>query len=107
MLGEAARLTNHSDYVIIGSLSVLGVVPDPPETMVYSIDVDLYPKSDPGRITEIALHLGLGSDFEQNHGYYADVVSPMLPTLPEGWEDRLIRIAFENGAVGWFLDPND
>ena len=107
LLGEAARLTNHRDYVIIGSLSVLGAVASPPETMVFSIDVDLYPKNDPGRISEIASQLGLGSDFEQRHGYYADVVSPMLPTLPEGWQQRLISLSFENGVTAWFLEPND
>ena len=107
LLGEAAKLTNHRDYVIIGSLSVLGAVASPPETMVFSIDVDLYPKGDPGRTAEIATQLGLGSDFEQSHGFYADVVSPMLPTLPEGWQQRLVRLAFENGVTGWFLDPND
>ena len=106
LLGEAARLTNHRDYVIIGSLSVLGTVATPPESMVFSIDIDLYAKNDPGRTAEIASKLGLGSDFEQLHGYYADVVSPMLPTLPDGWQERLVRLAFENGTVGWFLDPN-
>ena len=49
LLGEAAKLTNHRDYVIIGSLSVLGAVAAPPDTMVHSIDIDLYPKNDPGR----------------------------------------------------------
>jgi hypothetical protein len=86
LLGEAAKLTKHRDYVIIGSLSVLGVVASPPDTMAFSIDIDLYPKNDPGRTAEIAAQLGLGSEFEQIHGYYADVVSPMLPTLPEGWQ---------------------
>ena len=33
LLGEAAKLTNHREYVIIGSLSVLGTVASPPETM--------------------------------------------------------------------------
>ena len=33
LLGKAAKLTNHRDYVIIGSLSVLGAVASPPETM--------------------------------------------------------------------------
>ena len=47
LLGEAAKLTNHRDYVIFGSLSVLGTVATPPDTMVYSIDIDLYPKNDP------------------------------------------------------------
>ena len=107
LLGEAARLTKHRDYVIIGSLSVLGAVASPPDTMVYSIDIDLYPKNDPGRTAEIAAQLGLGSEFEQIHGYYADVVSPMLPTLPEGWQQRLVRLEFENGVIGWFLEPND
>jgi AraC-like DNA-binding protein len=32
LLGEAAKLTNHRDYVIIGSLSVLGTVATPPDT---------------------------------------------------------------------------
>lgn len=107
LLGEAAKLTNHRDYVIIGSLSVLGAVATPPDMMVHSIDIDLYLKNDPGRTAEIASHLGLGSDFEQSHGYFADVVSPMLPTLPEGWQQRLVRLEFENGVTGWFLDPND
>ena len=106
LLGEAARLTNHRDYVIIGSLSVLRTVATPPESMVFSIDIDLYAKNDPGRAAEIDSKLGLGSDFEQLHGYYADVVSPMLPTLPDEWQERLVRLAFENRTIGWFLDPN-
>ena len=31
----------------------------------------------------------------------------MLPTLPEGWQQRLIPLEFENGTTGWFLEPND
>lgn len=31
----------------------------------------------------------------------------MLPTLPEGWEQRLIRVAFDSGVMAWFLEPND
>ncbi|MDO9010797.1 MAG: hypothetical protein Q7U78_03160 [Gallionella sp.] len=107
LLAEAMNITNHRDYVIIGSLSVLGAVAHPPISMTGSIDVDLYPKNDPGRAFEIADKLGLGSDFEQTYGYYADAVSPMLPTLPEGWELRLICIAFDSGVAAWFLEPND
>lgn len=107
LLAEAMRITKHRDYVIIGSLSVLGATATPPESMTGSIDVDLYPKNDPGRAFEIAAELGLGSEFEQRYGYYADVVSPMLPTLPEGLEQRLIRVEFETGVTAWFLEPND
>lgn len=107
LLTEAMKITSHRDYVIIGSLSVLGAVAHPPVSMTGSIDVDMYPKNDPGRAFEIAGKLGLGSDFEQAYGFYADAVSPMLPTLPEGWEQRLIRVAFDSGVMAWFLEPND
>jgi len=107
LLVEARRVINHSDYVIIGSLSVLGVVAQPPESMTQSIDVDLYPKNDPDRASEIADALGEGSEFEETFEYYADAVSPKLPTLPEGWDDRLIKVDFDSGVTAWFLDPND
>ena len=107
LLVEAMRVTNHRDYVIIGSLSILGIVAQPPELMTQSIDVDLYPKDDPGRASEIADTLGQGSEFEETFKYYADAVSPMLPTLPDGWNERLIKVDFDSGVVAWFLDPND
>lgn len=107
LLVEARRVINHADYVIIGSLSVLGAVPHPPLSMTGSIDIDLYPKNDPDRASEVATALGLGSEFERLHGYYADAVSPMLPTLPQGWEQRLIKIEFDAGITAWFLEPND
>lgn len=31
----------------------------------------------------------------------------MLPTLPDGWEERLIPIPFDSGVTGWFLEPHD
>lgn len=107
LLVEALRVTRHRDYVIIGSLSVLGAVAEPPPAMTGSIDIDLYPKDDPGRASEVATALGFGSSFERAHGYYADAVSPMLPTLPDGWQSRLVKVGFASGVSGWFLEPND
>ncbi|MSQ60634.1 MAG: hypothetical protein EXR36_13575 [Betaproteobacteria bacterium] len=75
--------------------------------MTGSIDIDLYPKSDPGRASEVAAAMGLGSEFERTYGYYADAVSPMLPTLPQAWEELLVRVSFDSGVTAWFLEPND
>jgi hypothetical protein len=86
---------------------VLGALEHPPAEMLGSIDVDLYPERDPGRASEIAEAFGLGSAFEAEHGYYADAVSPMLPTLPDGWHDRLIKVPFPSGVEAWFLHPAD
>lgn len=107
LLEAAHTLTHHRDYVIIGSLSVLGVESQAPDEMLMSIDVDLYPRDDPDRAGEIAAAFGLGSEFEQSTGIYADAVSPNLPTLPDGWQDRLLRVPFASGVTAWFLDPND
>ena len=49
LLKEASALTQHREFVIIGSLSVLGSCAVPPQSMVLSIDVYLYPRFDPGR----------------------------------------------------------
>jgi hypothetical protein len=107
LLVEAMRITNHREYIIIGSLSILGAVEQPPESMIHSVDVDLYPKDDPGRASEIADALGEGSEFNETFKYYADAVSPMLPTLPNDWNKRLIKVDFDSGVSAWFLDPND
>jgi hypothetical protein len=110
LFGEAQRLTKQTEFVVIGSLSILGIVRESsevPARMLMSIDVDCYTKSDPDRIYELERELGAGSRFEAAHGYYLDPVSPNLPTLPEQWEHRLVRIQLDRGIAVSFLDPND
>ena len=107
LLTEARRLTSHRQYVIIGSLSILGSVTRPPARMVASQDVDLYPLLDPGRASEIAAHLGQSTPFDRDHGFYADAVSPYLATLPDGWQSRLVSISWPEGIVALCLEPHD
>ena len=110
LFSEAKRLTKHKEFVVVGSLCVLGVVQrssEIPARMLMSIDVDCYTKSDPGRIFELEETLGEGSKFDEEHGYYLDPVSPELPMLPDQWEYRLIRLELDDGIVVFFLDLND
>ncbi len=107
LLQRAQAVIHHTDYVIIGSLSILGATDTPPLAMLGSIDVDLYPADDPRRADEVGRALGLGSPFEIEFGYYADPVSPSLATLPDGWQARLIQVPLDGGVTAWFLDPND
>ena len=107
LLLEASRIIHHTEFVIIGSLSVLGALREPPRAMVMSIDVDFYPKHDPGRAFDLMPFIGEGSKFNHQHSYYADAVSPFLPTLPEDWEERLIPVRFDSGITAFFLSPND
>ena len=108
LLAEARRLCGHADYVVVGSLSVLGMseVTAIPANMTMSIDVDCYTLSDPGRALDLQADLGEGSAFHLAHGIYLDPVNPHLPTLPDQWQSRLIKLT-RNGVVAHFLEPHD
>lgn len=108
LLKAAHAETGHRDYVVIGSLSVLGMseVAAIPADMTLSIDADCYTLADPPRIFDLQPSLGEGSGYHRAHGIYLDPVSPALPTLPAGWERRLIPIE-RDGIAAHFLEPND
>lgn len=105
---EACRLTRHKDYVVVGSLSILGTQDeaDLPLEMSMSIDIDSYTKSDPDRIYAAKAALGEGSEFHRINGYFLDPVSPKLPSLPDGWEARMTWLEQDDIRI-WFLDPDD
>lgn len=108
LFDAAHRLTGHRDYVVIGSLSILGTQDEEelPVEMSMSTGIESYVKADPGRIHDASAALGEGSDFHRANGYYLDPVSPSLPALPEGWQARMTSLA--QGVVTiWFLDPDD
>jgi hypothetical protein len=108
LLAQARTASGHTEYVVIGSLSILGMedVADIPDGMSMSIDVDAYTRQDPGRIFDLQDLLGENSSFHRDHGIYLDAVSPDLPTLPDGWEQRMRKIE-RDGLVVWFLHPDD
>ena len=108
LLSEIAKKKKIDSFVILGSLSVLGILPGavPPE-MTVSNEVDSYPEIDPGRADELAREWGQGTEYERRHGYYFDPISPRLPTFPSGWESRLLQRKTPSGATLKFADPND
>lgn len=108
LLAAAREAIGHTEYVVIGSLSILGLehVADIPSGMSMSIDVDAYTRQDPGRIFDLKDSLGEDSPFHREHGIYLDAVSPALPTLPDGWEARMLKVAHD-GLIVWFLHPDD
>jgi len=107
LFARARELCGETDYVVMGSLSVLGCEGEVPPRMAASIDVDAFTKSDPERVFDLDASLGQGSPFEAEHGYYLDPISPRVATLPDEWEARLVRRQLEPDLVAWFLEPND
>lgn len=108
LAGEARRRIGHTEYVVVGSLSVLGLAAHTtvPDEMAMSNDVDCYSKSDPERVLALTQELGEESDFYRQQGFYLDPVSPRLLTLPDGWAGRMHQVQ-RDGLRLWFLEPND
>jgi hypothetical protein len=107
LFARARELCGESDYVVLGSLAVLGWAGEIPPRMAASLDVDAYCRNDPERVFTLTAALGQGSPFERQHGYYLDPISPRVATLPDRWEERLTRIELGPGLAAWFLEPND
>lgn len=108
LLMKARELSGHTDYVVIGSLSILGLEDafEVPTDMTLSNDIDCYTRDDPDRTFDLVAALGENSPWHHASGFFLDAVTPALPTLPEGWQARLIPIR-RDGITAWFLDPND
>lgn len=109
LLAEISRERGVDSFVIVGSLSILGLRQGRPvpEEMLMSNEVDAYLEQDPDLAFDFQKRWGQGSDFEREHGYYFDPISPKVPTLPSGWQERLIPMALPSGVSVKFLEPND
>jgi hypothetical protein len=89
---QAAAAVVHDELVLVGSQAVLGTVEAPPAALLRSMEVDVYPRSNPERAVEIDSAIGEGSRFHETYGYYAHGVGPETITAPASWESRLQRL---------------
>lgn len=92
LLRAASANTGEKTFIVIGSQAILATHPDAPRSLRKSMEGDTWPKYSPEKAIVIDSNIGEGSLFHQTHGYYAHGVSPETPTLPPGWESRLVSI---------------
>jgi uncharacterized nucleotidyltransferase DUF6036 len=110
---RAAGDVVQDDVVVIGSQAILGPHPDAPASLLTSLEVDLYPVSDPDRADLIDGALGDGSPFHETYGYYAHGVGPETAKAPAGWEERLVPVEVpavlqtRRSVTAWCLEPHD
>ncbi len=88
-LRAAGRVAGDHEFFLIGSQAVHAYCAHPPAEVTLSQECDLYPKNRPHTANRLDAELGRGSRFARQHGFYVDVVTPELATLPTGWERRL------------------
>lgn len=110
---RAAAAIVDDELVVIGSQAVLGQYPDAPESLLQSLEVDVFPRNHPERAGEIDGAIGDGSRFHETYDYYAHGVGPQTPVAPAGWEGRLVLVELpamnpRNGTVkAWCMEVHD
>jgi hypothetical protein len=88
-LKAAARVARELEFYLIGSQALHAHCKRLPAEVLLSQECGLYPRTQPQTAAMLDHELGRNSAFGRKHGFYVDVVTPEIATLPEGWEKRL------------------
>ena len=109
ILRAAGAITGLNEWVIIGSQAILGSVPNAPDEITVSEELDLYAPGDEHASDLIDCSIGERSPFHETFGYYAHGVGAETATLPARWRDRAVIIRSEStaGVIGICPDPSD
>jgi hypothetical protein len=113
VIAAAANVVGEDEFVVIGSQAILGSYPHAPQTLLRSLEVDIYPAKEPFDATQIDGALGDGSPFHRSFGYYGHGVGPETAKAPAGWRERLVRVEVPprlnspRRPVAWCLEPHD
>lgn len=104
LLRASGKIIGETQFIVIGSQSVLGAYPEAPDDLLMSMEADLIPKNRKDK-TDSLNTIGELSDFHDLHGYYVDPVDEKTAILPRGWKGRLINVSNENtnGVTGLCL----
>ncbi len=108
ILRAASAITKQGRFVVVGSQSIVGTIPEPPGILGHSAEADIYPLDAPELADLIDGSIGEGSPFHETFGYYAQGVGPETAVLPKGWQYRVNQVRDPiTLADGYCLDPTD
>ncbi len=88
MLRAAAAISRESSFVLVGSQAIVLLLDHPPEELLVSTELDLYPALNPEKADLIDGAIGALSTFHDTFGYHADGVSPQTAVMPQDWMTR-------------------
>ena len=109
VLRAAGAISAIREWVIVGSQAILGAVPNAPDELLVSQEVDLYAPQSEAASDLIDGSIGERSPFHETFGYYAHGVGPETATLPPQWRTRAIIVKSEatGGVSGICPHPSD
>ena len=109
-LAECASLSGEIEFVVVGSVAIVGAHPAAPAVLRVSQDIDLFSRSGATLELNRAIYerFGPDSDFAIQHDFYIEPVGDwtVMTSLP-GWQERLVKVDAPGGAIGWCLSPLD
>ncbi|MES2251836.1 MAG: DUF6036 family nucleotidyltransferase [Pseudomonadota bacterium] len=88
VLRASAAIAEENSFVVVGSQAVLLLLEQPPEALLVSREIDLYPALHPERADLIDGAIGMHSSFHETFGYFADGVGPETAVMPADWMSR-------------------
>lgn len=104
----ACDIAEDNELYVFGSQAILGQYPNANEKLRKSIEVDVSPKNNPEAVTKIAGALGENSMYHNTKGFYVDGVSIETAILPEGWQERTIKVEeYAEGKIGLCVEAHD
>jgi hypothetical protein len=109
VIHEIGRRFDLSDFHIVGSAAILAMLPNPPEgALTATRDVDVIPPNDDEHLADrISFVLGEASEFDLEHGYYAQGVTSKTPRYaPANWMARAVPIRVDK-CTGWCMEAHD
>lgn len=80
IIRASGNVTDQYEFMIVGSQSILGSIPNPEAVFTMSAEADIYPLHAPELADKIEGALGEGSQFHDTYGYYAQGVGPGTKT---------------------------
>ena len=109
IIRAAGSIADDDEIIIVGSQAILGQFPNAPESLLRSVEADIYPKHKPDLADLIDGSIGELSPFHETFGYYAHGVGVETVVLPQGWQQRLVAVRNDNtaGITGWCLEVHD
>jgi hypothetical protein len=94
LLRRAGKIAREVEFYVIGSQAAHAFAVSPPAEVLLSQECDLYPKNRSEAANLLDQQLGSRSRFARKFGFFADVVTPELATLPAGWKTRVKPLRF-------------